>query len=94
MSQVSNAHGAIPSGNSTRGRQFAATHAEAIFIAPPTKEYAKIAVKQVRNYLIQAGRDPYSAKIYILATIITDESQSLAQAKYNDLLSYSSKEGS
>ncbi len=81
-------------GNSTRGRQFAATHAEAIFIAPPTKEYAKIAVKQVRDTLIQAGRDPYSAKIYILATIITDENENLAQAKYNDLLSYSSKEGS
>lgn len=81
-------------GNSPRGRQFAATHAEAIFIAPPTKEYAKIAVKQVRDALIQAGRDPYSAKIYMLATIITDESESLAQAKYNDLLSYSSKEGS
>ena len=28
-------------GNSARGRKFAATHAEAIFIAPPTKEYAK-----------------------------------------------------
>lgn len=81
-------------GNSPRGRKFAATHAEAIFIAPPTKEYAKIAVKQVRDALIQAGRDPYSAKIYILATIVTDENESLAQAKYNDLLSYASKEGS
>ena len=59
-------------GNSARGRKFAATHAEAIFIAPPTKEYAKVAVKQVRDALIAAGRDPYSAKIYVLATIITD----------------------
>lgn len=53
-------------GNSPRGRQFAATHAEAIFIAPPTKEYAKIAVKQVRDALINAGRDPYSAKYIFL----------------------------
>lgn len=81
-------------GNSARGRQFAATHAEAIFIAPPTKEYAKTAVKQVREALVKAGRDPYSAKIYILATIITDSSEKLAQAKYADLLSYASKEGS
>lgn len=81
-------------GNSSRGRAFAAKHAEAIFIAPPTKEYAKIAVKQVREALIKAGRDPYSAKIYLLATIITDESEVLAQAKYKDLLSYASTEGS
>lgn len=81
-------------GNSPRGRKFAATHAEAIFIAPPTKEYAKVAVKQVRDALVAAGRDPYSAKIYLLATIITDETQNLAQAKYNDLLKYASVEGS
>lgn len=81
-------------GNSARGRQFAATHAEAIFIAPPTKEYAKIAVKQVRDALINAGRDPYSAKVYILATIIADATDALAEAKYKDLLSYASVEGS
>ena len=80
-------------GNSARGRKFAATHAEAIFIAPPTKEYAKVAVKQVRDALIAAGRDPHSAKIYCLATIITDSNEDLAQAKYKDLLSYASSEG-
>ena len=80
-------------GNSTRGRRFAATHAEAIFIAPPTKEYARTAIKQIRDALVQAGRDPYSAKIYCLATIITDSTQNLAEAKYRDLLSYSSTEG-
>lgn len=81
-------------GNSVRGRKFAATHAEAIFIAPPTKEYAKTAVKQVRDALVQVGRDPYSAKIYVLATIVTDQNENLAQAKYKDLLSYASTEGS
>ena len=80
-------------GNSARGREFAAKHAEAIFIAPPTKQYAKTAVKQVRDALIKAGRDPYSAKIYLLATIITDETQALAEAKFKDLLSYASVEG-
>ena len=80
-------------GNSPRGRQFAATHAEAIFIAPPTKEYAKTAVQQVREAIIKAGRKPDSAKIYLLATIVTDENEALAQAKYKDLLSYASTEG-
>ncbi len=80
-------------GNSPRGRKFAATHAEAIFIAPPTKDYAKIAVRQIRDALKAAGRDPHSAKIYLLATIITDATDALAQAKYTDLLRYASTEG-
>ncbi|MCI5540324.1 LLM class flavin-dependent oxidoreductase [Campylobacter lanienae] len=81
-------------GNSPRGLEFAAKHAEAIFIAPIAKEYTKEAVKQVRQALIKAGRDPYSAKIYVLATIITDKTQKLAEAKYKDLLSYVNLEGS
>ena len=81
-------------GNSPRGRKFSAKHAEAIFIAPPSKEYAKIAVKQIRDELVKANREPNSAKIYVLATIITDASDALAQAKYKDLLSYASTEGS
>lgn len=81
-------------GNSPRGLRFAAQNAEAIFIAPHTKEYAKTAVKQVREALIAAGRDPHSAKVYVLATIITDKTQSLAEAKHRDLLRYVSEEGS
>ena len=81
-------------GNSTRGMKFAAENAEAIFIAPPTKEYAKTAVKNVREALIRAGRQPDDAKIYILATVITDQTDALAEAKYKDLLSYASTEGS
>ncbi|WP_300450494.1 LLM class flavin-dependent oxidoreductase [uncultured Helicobacter sp.] len=81
-------------GNSPRGMRFAAENAEAIFISPISKEYTKTAVKQIRNELIKAGRDPHSAKIYALATIITDENQKLAEAKHKDLLSYVNEEGS
>ncbi|WP_301194567.1 LLM class flavin-dependent oxidoreductase [uncultured Helicobacter sp.] len=81
-------------GNSPRGIRFAAENAEAIFISPISKEYTKTAVKQIRNELIKAGRDPHRAKIYVLATIITDENQKLAEAKHKDLLSYVNEEGS
>lgn len=81
-------------GNSRRGMKFAAENAEAIFIAPPTKEYARTAVKNVREALVRAGRRPEDAKIYILATVITDKTDALANAKYQDLLSYASQEGS
>ena len=80
-------------GNSPRGIQFAAENAEAIFISPMTKEYAKIAVKQIREALVKAGRNPYDAKIYALATIITDENDKLAQAKHKDLTSYVNVDG-
>ena len=80
-------------GNSNRGRAFAATHAEATFMSPHTKEYAQTVVKLFREELIKHGRDPYSAKIYLKATIITDETQQLAEAKYKDYLKYASTEG-
>lgn len=81
-------------GNSPRGIRFAAENAEAIFISPISKEYTKTAVMQIRDALVKAGRDPHSAKIYVLATIVTDENQKLAEAKYKDLLNYVSEEGS
>lgn len=81
-------------GNSPRGLQFAAQNAEAIFISPMTKEYTKTAVKRVREALIKAGRDPYSAKIYVLACVVTDQTQRLAEAKYKDLLRYVNEDGS
>lgn len=81
-------------GNSSRGMRFAATHAEAIFISPPNKEYARDLVKKFRGELVKQGRDPYSAKIYSLALVITDATQALAEAKYQDILRYKSTEGS
>ena len=81
-------------GNSPRGLKFAAKHAEAIFISPTSIEYTKDSVRQIREELIKAGRDPYSAKIYVLSTIITDETDALAEAKHKDLLKYVSEESS
>ena len=81
-------------GNSPRGRAFAATHAEAAFMSPPTKEYAKTAVKLLRDEIVNKGRDPHSVKIYLKATVITDETQVLAEAKYQDMLKYINVEGS
>ena len=75
-------------GNSARGRRFAATHAEAIFIDPNTREQARTAVRQVRDELQRQGRDRHAARIYVQHTIITDETQALAEAKYRDLQRY------
>jgi FMN-dependent oxidoreductase (nitrilotriacetate monooxygenase family) len=80
-------------GASSRGVRFAAENAEAIFIAGPTKEVVASTVKKIRDALEAAGRDRYAAKIYTLLTVITDETDEKAQAKYEEYLSYASEEG-
>ncbi len=80
-------------GASPRGIQFAASNAEAIFVASSTKAGLKATVARIRDALQAAGRDRYSAKIYTLLTIITDATTEQAQAKYEDYLQYASEEG-
>ncbi|WP_022887581.1 LLM class flavin-dependent oxidoreductase [Glaciibacter superstes] len=80
-------------GASSRGIGFAADNAEAIFVAASTKAVLKSTVTKIRDALEAAGRDRYSARIYTLLTIITDETSEKAQAKYEDYLSYASEEG-
>ena len=80
-------------GASPRGIEFAAGNAEAIFVASPTKEVLAATVKRIRDALEAAGRDRYSARIYTLLTVITDETPEKAQAKYKEYLSYASEEG-
>ncbi|WP_082487267.1 LLM class flavin-dependent oxidoreductase [Leifsonia sp. Root112D2] len=80
-------------GASSRGIAFAAGNAEAIFVANSTKEGLKETVKKIRDALEAAGRDRYSARIYTLLTVITDETSEKAQAKLQDYLSYASAEG-
>jgi FMN-dependent oxidoreductase (nitrilotriacetate monooxygenase family) len=80
-------------GASKRGISFAAENAEAIFVAASTKEGLKATVGKLRDALEAAGRDRYSARIYTLLTIITDETSEKAQAKFEDFLQYTSDEG-
>lgn len=80
-------------GASPRGIQFAAGNAEAIFVGASTKAGLKATVGRIRDALEAAGRDRYSAKIYTLLTIITDETSEQAQAKHEDYLQYASQEG-
>lgn len=80
-------------GASPRGIAFAAGHAEAIFVAAPTKEVLRGTVDRIRDALEAAGRDRYAAKIYTLVTVITGATSEEAKAKHADYLSYASEEG-
>lgn len=80
-------------GSSPRGVRFAAENAEAVFTAAPTKELLRQTVTTIRRELELAGRDPYSAKIFNLTTVVTGENSEAAHAKHAELLGYGSAEG-
>ncbi|MFA4082756.1 LLM class flavin-dependent oxidoreductase [Mycobacteroides salmoniphilum] len=80
-------------GSSPRGVRFAAENAEAVFTAAPTKDLLRQTVTTIRRELELAGRDPYSAKIFNLTTVVTGENSDAAHAKHRELLSYGSAEG-
>jgi long-chain alkane monooxygenase len=69
-------------GSSPRGVRFATENAEAIFTAAPTKAILRETVSRIPQELELAGRDPYSAKIFNLTTIITAETDEAAHAKH------------
>ncbi|MFA4841875.1 MAG: LLM class flavin-dependent oxidoreductase [Agrococcus sp.] len=80
-------------GASPRGVAFAADHAEAIFVAAPSKEVLAGTVRRIRDALEAAGRDRYAARIYTLITVITGATSEQALAKEAEYRSYASEEG-
>lgn len=80
-------------GASARGQQFASQNAECIFIAAPSKIATQKIVKNLRQKLIEQGRDPYSVKIYALLSIVTAETDAKAHEKFKEYQSYGSYDG-
>jgi FMN-dependent oxidoreductase (nitrilotriacetate monooxygenase family) len=80
-------------GASSRGKAFAAEHAECVFVAAPTKTILKNYVADVRRRALAAGRDPRKLFVYNLLTVIVDETDAKAQAKFADYQKYVSYDG-
>ncbi|MDO5648704.1 LLM class flavin-dependent oxidoreductase [Paracoccus sp. (in: a-proteobacteria)] len=80
-------------GASSRGREFAARHAEAMFVLATNPDTARSLTDKIRAEIAAAGRDPQSVKIFALLTVITGPSDAAAQAKYAEYLDYASVEG-
>jgi len=80
-------------GSSPRGVQFAARHAEAIFVAASSPASLADTVRRVRQALVDAGREPDSARIYVKATVVTGPTSEAAHARHADLRQYADVEG-
>ncbi len=83
----------IRRGASSRGKQFAAGHAECVFVAAPSKVLLKKTVADIRRRAAEAGRDPHSILIFNLQTVIVGDTDREAQAKWQEYKQYVSYEG-
>jgi FMN-dependent oxidoreductase (nitrilotriacetate monooxygenase family) len=80
-------------GASQRGRDFAARHAECVFINGPSKTVVGGIVKDLRARAAAVGRDPRDLIILTMMTVITDTTEKAARDKYQDYLNHVSEEG-
>ncbi|GBR02380.1 monooxygenase [Gluconacetobacter liquefaciens] len=80
-------------GASSRGRAFAARHAECVFVAGPSAPVVANAVADLRARARQEGRHAGDPLIFSLLTIITGSDDEAAQAKWQEYRRYVSLEG-
>ena len=73
----------IRPGASGPGKSFAARHAECVFVAAPTKEVLRSYVAEVRRQAAHRGPRSAQALTYNLCTVIVDETDAKAQAKFD-----------
>jgi FMN-dependent oxidoreductase (nitrilotriacetate monooxygenase family) len=70
-------------GASTRGRRFAAEHAEAIFAAAPTAQKLAAQIADVRRRAVEAGRDAYDIKVFSGYAVVTGATRAEATRKHD-----------
>jgi len=79
-------------GSSDRGVRFAARHAECVFISGHSREGARKAVNALRDEAERAGRRRDDIKVFMGATVVTEENDAAAQALLQEYLHYASPE--
>lgn len=80
-------------GTSSAGSEFAATHAEAIFVSSHSPIVLKPKITKIRQLAAEKGRDPQSVKFFATFTPILGRTDEEAQEKYEELKSYASEVG-
>ncbi|HUN49763.1 MAG TPA: LLM class flavin-dependent oxidoreductase [Candidatus Sulfotelmatobacter sp.] len=81
-------------GASGRGRDFAAAHAECVFINGPSERVVAPYVSDIRRRAVARGRAAGDVAIFTLATVITGRSEAEARAKEAEYRSYVDHEAS
>ena len=79
-------------GASPRGLTFATQHAEGLFIGGDRPEKIKQQVDQIRNQATAQGRNSEAVKIFVGISVVTAETDELAQQKLDEYIRYASPE--
>ncbi|KAF2494628.1 alkanesulfonate monooxygenase [Lophium mytilinum] len=80
-------------GTSPAGSQFAATHAEGIFVSSHSTKVLRPKIDAIRKLAAENGRDPRSIKFFATFTPIVAATDEEARAKHEELKKYASTEG-
>jgi len=80
-------------GASGRGREFAAAHAECVFMSAPSKQVIAPLVADIRARAARRGRDPRDILVFTLITVIPGATEAEAKAKLADYRRHISHEG-
>lgn len=81
-------------GASSRGQDFSAKHAEAIFITALRPHLTRFLTDRIRDKVEKAGRKRDDVKILAMLSVIVDETDEKAQAKYEEYKKYQNLEAS
>lgn len=79
-------------GASPRGLAFSTRHAECVFIGGDQPAKIKQQVDKIRELAMQQGRNPDDIKIFVGITVVTAETDELAQEKLAEYACYASPE--
>lgn len=80
-------------GQSGRGKDFAARHAECVFVNGPSRKVIGKIVSDLRARAAAMGRDPSDLVIFTMLTVITGRTSAEAREKHLDYRNYVSEEG-
>jgi alkanesulfonate monooxygenase SsuD/methylene tetrahydromethanopterin reductase-like flavin-dependent oxidoreductase (luciferase family) len=80
-------------GSSERGREFAARHAEAVFIAARNEQGARTQVQDVRARAARHGRDPHDILFYQGLSVIVGGTEEEGRRKEREIEEFASDEG-
>ena len=80
-------------GASERGREFAARHAECVFVNGQFKHNVRDIVSDIRARAKAFGRDPYDIKVFVGATVLVAPTDAEAADKLAEYRAYASSEG-
>ncbi|MDQ8732726.1 LLM class flavin-dependent oxidoreductase [Bradyrhizobium sp. LHD-71] len=79
-------------GSSARGRRFAASHAECVFVNGQQKEGVRRIVDDIRAQAVQLGRRACDVKAFLGGTLVLGRTEKEAKEKFEDYRRYASSE--